>query len=184
MDSIGEQNDFGVGDVGKIGDDPFYRFPSKLKEPWRSIDEEIAAPQSYMEYDDDPEASDGVEPTNALQVVRIDDTNLGVRKGTVNNVIPTIGGVPLDDDVGNNIITVVAATTLWLKATNSTDIDTDGIGSVSIETLDPGSDTNTQAKQTLGSCGFADGAISSVSSNLSGSQNVDSCGSFHSWGVI
>lgn len=184
MDSVGEQNNFGVGDVGKIGDDPFYRFPSKLREPWRSIEEETNSPQSYMEYDDDPEASGGAEPINALQVVRINDTDLGVRKGTVNNVVPTISGTPLDDDVENNVITVGAATTLWLKATNSTDIDTDGIEAVSIETSDPGSDTSTQAKQTLGSCGFADGAISSVSSNLSGSQNVDSCGTFHSWGVI
>ena len=185
MDSIGEQNNFGVGDVGRIGEDDFYRFPSKLREPWGSVDTETAAPLSYMEYDaDKPSGGGGGEVTHALQLVSIDGTTVGVRKGTVNNVIPTIGGNPLDDDVSNNTFTVGAATTFYLKATSTGDIDTDGFTAVAIQTTDPGSDTAEQTKQILGSVGWDGSAIENLNSNLTGSQNVDSCGSFHSWNVI
>lgn len=126
----------------------------------------------------------GGEITHALQLVAIDSTTVGVRKGTVNNVIPTISGTPLDDDVTNNTFTIGAATTFYLNATSTGDIDTDEITAVAIQTTDPGSDTLSRAKQTLGSVGWGGSAIENLNSNLTGSQNVDSCGSFHSWGGI
>ena len=64
MDSIGEQENFGVGDVGKIGDEPFYRFPPKLREPWSASDsQEFGRDLSYMDWDDDkPSGGGGGDP--------------------------------------------------------------------------------------------------------------------------
>lgn len=129
-------------------------------------------------------AGGGGVTTHAFQLVAIDSTTVGVRKGTVNNVIPTIAGTPLSDDVTSNTFTIGAATTFYLNATSTGDIDTDGINAVAIQTTDPGSDTASQTKQQLGSVGWSGSAIENINSNLTGSQNVDSCGASHSWNVI
>ena len=136
-----------------------------------------------MEWDDDKPSGGGEAPLSfPFQLIRIDEDNIAVRKGTVNGVVPTISGSPLDDDYTLNTITITANTTLYLKATGSP-ID-DEIDAVSIETSDPGSDTENQAKQTLGSVTVDGDGIDIVNSNLGGSQNVDSCGAFHSWNRI
>jgi len=122
----------------------------------------------------------GGETIFPFQIVQIDATTIAIRKGTVSNIVPTIGGTPLDDDYTLNTITVSAATTFWLDATLASEIVT----AVAIVTSDPGADTATQAKQTLGSLTWDSGAIDAISSNLGGSQNVDSCGAFHSWNRI
>lgn len=115
-----------------------------------------------------------------FQIVQIDATTIAIRKGTVSNIVPTIGVTPLDDDYTLNTINVTGATTFWLDATLANEIVT----AVAIVTSDPGADTDTQSKQTLGSLTWDSGAIDAISSNLGGSQNVDSCGAFHSWNRI
>lgn len=116
-----------------------------------------------------------------FQIVQIDFETIGIRKGTVSTIVPTIGGTPLDDDYTQNTFTVGGATTFWLNATvNSSEVVT----AVAIVTSDPGADTDTQSKQTLGSLTWDNGAIDAISSNLGGSQNVDSCGASHSWNRI
>jgi hypothetical protein len=119
-----------------------------------------------------------------LTLAKIDDTTVAVRWGTVEDVVPTISGTALDPDHKENTITISGATTLWLKATSTGDIDTDGIDAVSIETSEPTADTASQAKRLLGSVAWANSKISGVASNLTGSQNVDSCGTSHSWNVV
>ena len=80
MDSIGEQNNFGVGDVGRIGEDDFYRFPSKLREPWGSVDTETAAPLSYMEYDaDKPSGGGGAVALEGIEIIWADQTTTFIR---------------------------------------------------------------------------------------------------------
>lgn len=116
-----------------------------------------------------------------FQIVQIDFETIGIRKGTVSNIIPTIGGTPLDDDFNQNTFTVSANTTFWLDATVDASED---VSAVAIVTSDPGADTDIQAKQTLGSLTWDSGAIDDISSNLSGSQNVDSCADSHSWNLI
>ncbi len=118
------------------------------------------------------------------------DPALFVRKGTVNGEVPTISGTPLDDDYEANELAKpsTGSRTYWLKIT-STGGDLDDTASTKAAEIittgtDPGADTATQAKQTLGSVTTDSGAIESFSSNLSGSQNVDSCGTLHSWNVI
>lgn len=119
-----------------------------------------------------------------LQLVKIDDTTIAVRYGSVEDVVPTISGTALDADHTQNTISISGATTLWLKATSTGDIDTDLIDAVSVETVDPGADSETQTSILLGSVAWASGKITSVASNLTGSQNVDSCGTIHSWNVV
>jgi hypothetical protein len=133
-----------------------------------------------MEFDSDKATGGGTTPSFPFEIVPIDATTIAIRKGTVSNIVPTIGGTPLDDDYTQNTITVNAATTFWLDATLASEVVT----AVAIVTSDPGADTATQAKQTLGSLTWDSGAIDAISSNLGGSQNVDSCGAFHSWNRI
>ncbi len=123
----------------------------------------------------------GGETVFPFQIVQIDADTIAIRKGTVSTIIPTIGGTPLDDDYTQNTIDATASTTFWLDATvNASEV----ITSVAIVTVDPGADTATQTKQILGSLTWASGAIDAISSNLGGSQNVDSCGASHSWNRI
>lgn len=124
---------------------------------------------------------------HAFQIVKGTDSSgdpaLFVRKGTVNGEVPTISSTPLDDDYKANELAIpgTGSRTYYLKVVLDAD---EIITGVTIETTDPGANTATQAKQTLGSVTTDSGAIESFSSNLSGSQNVDSCGSSHSWNVI
>lgn len=118
-----------------------------------------------------------------LLMVQIDATTIAFHYGTVSTIIPTISGTPLDPDVTLNAFTVSANTTYWLNATvNASEVVT----AVSIVTVDPGADTATQTKQIIGSVTWdgGAGAISTVAANLTGSQNVDSCGASHSWNQI
>ena len=166
--------------TGEIGGDPFYRFPSKLREPWSSTDSEAYAPMSDMGFDSD-KPTGGASPSFPFEVVQIDGNTIAIRKGTVSTIVPTIGGTPLDDDYTLNTINVSGATTFWLNATvNASEVVT----AVSIVTSDPGTDTATRAKQVLGSLTWDSNAIDAISSNLGGSQNVDSCGASHSWNRI
>ena len=164
-----------------LGGDSFYRFSSRPREPWSSTDSEAYAPMSYMEFDSD-KATGGTTPSFPFEIVPIDETTIAIRKGTVSNIVPTIGGTPLNDDYTENTITVGAETTFWLNATLSSEI----VSAVSIVTSEPSDNTATQAKQTLGSLTWdsGSGAIDAISSNLGGSQNVDSCGASHSWNRI
>jgi hypothetical protein len=165
--------------TGEIGDDPFYRFPSKLREPWSSTDSEAYAPMSDMEFAADKPTGGGT-PSFPFEIVPIDETTIAIRKGTVSNIVPTIGGTPLKDDYTLNTITVSAATTFWLNATLVGEIVT----AVAIVTIDPGADTATQAKQTLGSLSWVSGAIDAISSNLGGSQSHAACGTTHWWEAV
>jgi hypothetical protein len=120
-------------------------------------------------------------PSSPFQIVQIDSDTIAIRKGTVSTIVPTIGGTPLNDDYTLNTINVSGATTFWLNATvNASEVVT----AVSIVTSDPGADTATRTKQVLGSLTWDSGAIDVISSNLGGSQNVDSCGASHSWNRI
>lgn len=167
--------------TGEIGADPFYRFPSKLKEPWSSTDSDAYAPMSYMEFDSDKATGGGTSPSFPFEVLPIDDNTIAIRKGTVSTIVPTISGIPLNDDYTLNTINVTGATTFWLDATvNASEV----ITAVAVVKANPGADTATQTKQVLGSLTWDSGAIDAISSNLGGSQNVDSCGAFHSWNRI
>jgi hypothetical protein len=136
---------------------------------------------SYDTLGNDSSGGGGGEAIFPFQIVQIDSDTIAIRKGTVSTIIPTIGGTPLDDDYTLNTIDVAAATTFWLDATvNASEV----ITAVAIVTSDPGADTSTQTKQQLGSLTWDTGAIDAISSNLGGSQNVDSCGASHSWNRI
>jgi len=116
-----------------------------------------------------------------LLMVQIDDTTIAFYYGTVNSIVPTISGTPLDPDFTSNTFGVGSNTTYWLKATLNASSE---ITSVLIQATDPGTDTATQTKQQIGAVTFDNGAIVAVAPNLTGSQNVDSCGAFHSWNRI
>ena len=80
MDSIGEQENFGVGDVGRIGDDPFYRFPSKLREPWSSSDsQEFGRDLSHMDWDDDKPSGGGGASLSGIEIIWADQTTTFVK---------------------------------------------------------------------------------------------------------
>lgn len=117
-----------------------------------------------------------------LLMVQIDATTIAFHYGTVNSIVPTISGTPLDPDVSLNTITVSANNTYWLDAT----LVSGAITAVAIVSSNPGADTATQTKQVIGSVTWDGGgvAIDAVASNLTGSQNVDSCGATHSWNLI
>lgn len=130
----------------------------------------------------EPLTAVGDDNIHAFQLVG-NITALYVRKGTVNGIVPTIGGTPLNDDYTVNSLTLpgTGSSTYYLKVILDAD---EVITAVSIETTDPGDDTATQAKQTLGSVTTDSSNVESFSSNLTGSQNVDSCGASHSWNVV
>ena len=111
----------------------------------------------------------------------IDSNTIAIVKGTVNTTIPKISGTPLNDDYTLNTINITGFTTFWLKATLNVNQE---ITDVLIQTATPNSDTETQTRQVLGSLTWDSNAIDVISSNLGGSQNVDSCGAFHSWNRI
>ena len=117
-----------------------------------------------------------------LLMVQIDATTIAFHYGTVSSIVPTISATPLDPDVSLNTITVSANTTYWLDATVAAGIVT----AIAIVSADPGADTDLQAKQIIGAVTWDGGgaAIDTIAPNLTGSQNVDSCGATHSWNVV
>ena len=64
--------------TGEIGADPFYRFPSKLKEPWSSTDSDAYAPMSYMEFDSD-KATGGGGGLSGIEIIWADQTETFIR---------------------------------------------------------------------------------------------------------
>lgn len=121
------------------------------------------------------------EQTNPLKLVQIDATTIAFHYGTVDNFVPKIGTTPLSTDYTQNTISVSTSKTYYLEVT----IDANGtITNVEIVDADPGTDSETMTKQVIGSVTFSNGAITSVAANLTGSQNLDSCGAIHSWNVI
>lgn len=63
--------------TGEIGADPFYRFPSKLKEPWSSTDSDAYAPMSYMEFDSDKATGGG--GLSGIEIIWADQTETFIR---------------------------------------------------------------------------------------------------------
>jgi hypothetical protein len=121
------------------------------------------------------------DSTNPLKLVQIDATTIAFHYGTVDNFVPKIGSTALSTDHTQNTITVSTSKTYYLKVT----IDANGnITNVEIVDADPGTVSETMAKQIIGSVTFSSGAITNVAANLTGSQNLDSCGAIHSWNVI
>lgn len=118
------------------------------------------------------------------------DPALLVRKGTVNSIVAKIGATDLDIDYKQNILPMpgTGSRTYWLKLSSTGGNLDDPASTKAVEIVttgtDPGADTVTQAKQELGSVTTNSGAITAFSSNLSGSQNVDSCGTLHSWNRV
>lgn len=126
-------------------------------------------------------SSGASDSTNPLKLVQIDATTIAVHYGTVDNFVPKIGTTALSTDYTQNTITVSTSKTYYLKVT----IDANGtITNVEIVDADPGTVSETMAKQIIGSVTFSSGAITNVAANLTGSQNLDSCGAIHSWNVI
>lgn len=130
----------------------------------------------------------GGKVSNPFQLVGAGN-KLYLRKGTVNSVVPTYDGTELDDDYTENELTLPGASSTqayWLKAVSTGDLDDEGVTTVTVEDSEPSDDTAAQAKLLLGSV-TTDGNIDvdgTPFSNLSGSQNLDSCGANHSWNVI
>lgn len=121
------------------------------------------------------------EQTNPLKLVQIDATTIAVHYGTVSNFVPKIGTTDLSTDYTQNTISVSTSKTYYLEVT----IDANGtFTNVEIVDTYSGSVSETKAVQLLGSVTFSNGAITSVAANLTGSQNLDSCGAIHSWNVI
>lgn len=113
---------------------------------------------------------------------------LYLRKGTVNNVVPTYDGTELEDDYTENELTLPGASSYrqyWLKAVSTGDLDDEGITTVTIE-HSAVTNTAAQARQYIGGVGTnSNGDVNStLFNNLTGSQNLDSCGANHSWNVI
>lgn len=126
-------------------------------------------------------SSNASDSTNPLKLVQIDATTIAVHYGTVDNFVPKIGTTALSTDYTQNTITVSTSKTYYLKVT----INASGtITNVEIVDADPGTVSETMAKQIIGSVTFSSGAITNVAANLTGSQNLDSCGAIHSWNVI
>ncbi len=134
---------------------------------------------------DNPGGGGGGGNVHAFQLVKEGADTLYVRKGTVNGVVPTLGGSPLSDDYLDNELsfTATGSTTFYLKAVSTGELDDEGVTSVTIETS-PVTDTDDTAGQTLGSVTATGGDIDAFSSNLSGSQDVGSCGTYHEWKAI
>ena len=59
-------------------DDSFYKFPSKLREPWSSSQSEAYAPMSYMEFDAD-KATGGAAGLAGIEIIWADQTITYVR---------------------------------------------------------------------------------------------------------
>jgi len=163
-------------------EDPFYSFSPDTKLPWVSSSSEMYAPMAEMDFNS---STEGEEVSDLslfpFKIVQIDSNTIAIVKGTVNTTIPKISGTPLNDDYTLNTINITGFTTFWLKATLNVNQE---ITDVLIQTATPNSDTETQTRQVLGSLTWDSNAIDVISSNLGGSQNVDSCGAFHSWNRI
>lgn len=126
---------------------------------------------------------EGGANVHAFQLVRENATTLCVRQGTVGSIIPTIGGTALEADYTQNVLSIPGTGTreYWLKVT----LDSDGeITTVTIETTEPGNDSETQAKLLLGSVETDSGDVEAFNSNLSGSQALASCGTTHYFGLV
>ena len=127
------------------------------------------------------DSSGSADSINPLKLVQIDATTIAFHYGTVDNFVPKIGSTALSTDHTQNTITVTTSKTYYLEVT----IDENGnITNVEIVDADPGTVSGTMAKQIIGSVTFSSGAITNVAANLTGSQNLDSCGAIHSWNVI
>ena len=59
-------------------DDSFYKFPSKLREPWSSSQSEAYAPMSYMEFDSD-KATGGGGGLSGIEIIWADQTETFIR---------------------------------------------------------------------------------------------------------
>lgn len=124
--------------------------------------------------------------THALQLVSTTndsgDSILCVRQGTIDNIIPTISGTALEPDFKENELSTPGTGTrqYWLNIT----VEDGEATAVAIEESEPGDDSETQAKLLLGSVETNSGDVTSVNSNLSGSQSFASCGAVHFFGLI
>jgi len=154
--------------TGKIGDDPFYRFPSKLRESWSSTDSEAYAPMSYMEFDTDKPSSSAPPELYAFKIVDDGDGTVSVTTGTVNTVTAT------------NLTPTGKPTQLWLKVTfNATS------GDVTAAVVDTASSaaSDTNDSRQIGTITW-DGDTPTIVQGIKGSQSIASCGATHQWGTL
>lgn len=124
----------------------------------------------------------GGASTHALQIVKIDDTTVAVRRGSVDSKVVKLMGTELDVDHTQNTISVSGATTWKLVVT----VDTDGeVTSADIQTGSLGATTDTNYEVEFGSVAWESNAIKGdPTSNLRGSQSHASCGTTHWMGAM
>lgn len=121
-----------------------------------------------------------------LQLVASTDlSNLYVRYGTVDGIVPTISATPLSADYTQNALSFSASgtTSFYLTCVVSVTNGVSSTDSVSIGTSSS-SETSTNTVRLIGSVIATGGDLDTVSNVIQGSQNVDSCGAIHSWNLV
>lgn len=156
------------------------REPRTANTPFGNVD---------FDFDDfspeNPATSSGANNVHAFQLVQVAIDDLCVRQGTIKNVIPTINGTELAVDHTENSLSLPGTGTreYWIKVT--LDGSTRNITAVTIENdLPDTTDPITEAWLLLGSVETDSGDIVDFNSNLSGSQELASCGATHYFGVV
>lgn len=183
--SAGEDSRGGIWDLSTDSYEPVDGNQNGIND--RINDSGIDRIASYDTNREEADGQSGDEVGHPFQLVGAGN-KLYLRKGTVNNVVPTYDGTELEDDYTENELTLPGSSSTqqyWLKAVSTGDLDNEGITTLTVEDSAPSDDTAAQARQYIGAVTTnSDGDVDGTPSNLSGSQNLDSCGANHSWNVI
>ena len=114
-----------------------------------------------------------------------DSQTLYVRYGTVNSNVPTISATALVADYTSNVLgfTATGTTNFYLNCVVSVTNGISSVDSVSIGTSAV-SESTTATSQEIGVVIADSGVLTTITNSIQGSQNVDSCGSLHSWNLV
>lgn len=123
-----------------------------------------------------PPVSGGSDPF-PFQVVQTAPGEVKVRYGTVNSVAPA----QVNPDLALATAFGSSPAKLWLAV--SLDSTTQEVTSVTVQTGEPGANSPTSAKILIATISWSSGQAS-IGQNLSGSQQLVSCGSNHYWGRV
>lgn len=166
--------------------DPFYEFEERLGE-------NLAVENNTSLYQDipDPVAPEGgeggvpiVQQTHPFQLVDVSEQNsprIAIRYGTVNSVVPTLGGTPLTPDINNAPFQSVSGNTeFWLKI----DLDSNqAVTAASFQTSQPSTNKDTAAI-LIGAITYSNGEITGISNAVTASLSLASCGTTHVFGRV
>ena len=123
-----------------------------------------------------------IHPFQLVDVSEEGSPRIAIRYGTVNSIVPTLGGTPLSPDVENGPFQGVSGnTSFWLRVNLNT--TTQAVTSAVIQNSEPSTNKDTAAI-LIGSITYSGGEITAIANAVTASLSLASCGTTHVFGRV